>query len=101
MRLINSIKNEEKIIFIRHNNKNVEEKEIKRFYENMKILNDKLIFHFILITHNNNLKISNEILQKHNFIFINLSKHKIKNNNYQEIIESYKYIYLQIKEKLI
>jgi hypothetical protein len=95
-RLINTIKEQEKINFIRYckNQQNLEEKEIYTFYKNIKNINPNLIFNFILISDDNDLVIPNNLL-KDNFIYINLNNYvddDIVNetNDYQKIIKKYK-----------
>ena len=95
-RLINTIKEQEKINFIRYckNQQNLEEKEIYTFYKNIKNINPNLLFNFILISDDNDLVIPNNLL-KDNFIYINLNNYvddDIVNetNDYNKIIKKYK-----------
>ena len=102
-RLINTIKEQEKINFIRYckNQQNLEEKEIYTFYKNIKNINPNLIFNFILISDDNDLVIPNNLL-KDNFIYINLNNYvddDIVNetNDYHKIIKKYKCVFDLIK----
>ena len=102
-RLINTIKEQEKINFIRYckNQQNLEEKEIYTFYKNIKNINPNLIFNFILISDDNDLVIPNNLL-KDNFIYINLNNYvddDIVNetNDYKKIIKKYKCVFDKIK----
>ena len=98
-RLINTIKEQKKINFIRYckNQQNLEEKEIYTFYKNIKNINPNLIFNFILISDDNDLVIPNNLL-KDNFIYINLNNYvddDIVNetNDYNKIIKKYKCVF--------
>ena len=102
-RLINTIKEQKKINFIRYckNQQNIEEEEIIRFYKNIKNINNNLIFNFILISDNNDLVIYN-LLKNDNFIYINLNNYvddDILNetNNYFKIIKTYKCVFDLVK----
>jgi hypothetical protein len=107
-RFINYIKNYNKIFFIRYcdKNENIETNEIINFYKNIKNINNKLLFYFILITNNNDLNIPSELFSKKNFLFINLNKHSGNNtidtdiNPFFQIIESYKPLTNIIYDKL-
>jgi hypothetical protein len=72
-RLINTIKEQKKINFIRYckNQQNLEEEEIYTFYKNIKNINPKLVFNFILISDYNDLVIPSNL---DNFIYINLER---------------------------
>jgi hypothetical protein len=101
-RLINTIKEQNKINFIRYcrNQQNIEEEEILKFYKNIKNINTNLLFNFILIS-NDNLVIPNSLL-KDNFIYINLNNYiddDIVNetNDYYRIIKSYKCVFDLVK----
>ena len=102
-RLINTIKEQQKINFIRYckNQQNLEENEIYTFYKNIKNINPNLLFNFILISDDNDLVIPNNLL-KDNFIYINLNNYvddDIVNetNDYQKIIKKYKCVFDLIK----
>ena len=102
-RLINTIKEQKKINFIRYckNSTNIEEEEILIFYKNIKNINPDLIFNFILISDCNDLVIPNSLLIN-NFIYINLNNYiddDIVNetNNYYKIIKTYKCVFDLIK----
>jgi len=107
-RLFNYIKNSNKIFFIRYCDKteNIEKNEITNFYKNIKNINNKLLFYFILITNNNDLIVPKELFSKKNFLFINLNKHSNDNiidkdiNPFFQIIESYKPLSNIIYDKL-
>jgi hypothetical protein len=102
-RLINTIKEQNKINFIRYckNQQNIEEEEILKFYKNIKNINPNLLFNFILISDNNDLVIPNSLL-KDNFIYINLNNYiddDILNetNEYFKIIKTYKCVFDLVK----
>jgi hypothetical protein len=102
-RLINTIKEQQKINFIRYckNQQNLEENEIYTFYKNIRNINPNLLFNFILISDDNDLVIPNNLL-KDNFIYINLNNYvddDIVNetNDYQKIIKKYKCVFDLIK----
>jgi hypothetical protein len=102
-RLINTIKEQQKINFIRYckNQQNLEEQEICAFYKNIKNINPNLLFNFILISDDNDLVIPNNLL-KDNFIYINLNNYvddDIVNetNDYYKIIKKYKCVFDLIK----
>ena len=87
-RLINTIKEQSKINFIRYckNPQNIEKEEILKFYENIRNINPNLVFNFILISDYCDLLIPSSLL-KDNFIYINLNNYidaDIRNetNNY-------------------
>ena len=102
-RLINIIKEQTKINFIRYckNQYDIEENEILKFQENIKKINPDLIFSFVLISDCNDLIISNNLLSK-NFIYINLNNYinddiLNENNVYFKIIKSYKCVFDLVK----
>jgi len=103
-RLINTIKEQKKINFIRYckNSTNIEEEEILIFYKNIKNINPNLLFNFILISDYNNLVIPNNLLKDDNFIYINLNNYiddDILNetNDYYKIIKTYKCVFELVK----
>jgi hypothetical protein len=100
-RLINTIKEQKKINFIRYckNQQNLEEEEIYTFYKNIKNINPKLVFNFILISDYNDLVIPSNL---DNFIYINLNNYvddDILNetDDYFKIIKSYKCVFNLVK----
>jgi hypothetical protein len=102
-RLINTIKEEKKINFIRYckNQQNLEEEEIYTFYKNIKNINPNLVFNFILISDYNDLVIPSNLL-KDNFIYINLNNYvddDILNetNDYFKTVKSYKCVFDLVK----
>ena len=102
-RLINTIKEQKKINFIRYckNSTDIEEDEILKFYKNVKNINTNLLFNFILISDNNDLVIPNSLL-KDNFIYINLNNYiddDILNekNLYFKTIKTYKCVFDLVK----
>ena len=103
-RLINTIKEQKNINFIRYckNQQNLEEKEIYTFYKNINNINPNLIFNFVLISDDNDLIIPNNLLQD-NFIYINLNNYvdndDIENetNDYYKIIKKYKCVFSLVK----
>ena len=100
-RLINTIKEQKKINFIRYckNSTNIEEEEILIFYKNIKNINPNLLFNFILISDYNDFVIPNNLL-KDNFIYINLNNYvddDIVNDNYYKIIKTYKCVFDLVK----
>jgi|LakMenE01Jun11ns_1017448.scaffolds.fasta_scaffold9951731_6 hypothetical protein len=101
--LINTIKEQNKITFIRYckNQQNIEEEEILRFYKNINKINPNLLFNFILISDYDKLIIPNNLLHD-NFIYINLNNyidHDVLNeeNEYFKIIKKYKCIFDIVK----
>jgi hypothetical protein len=104
-RLISTIKEQDKIYFIRYckNTNDIEEEEIDRFYKNIKNINSKLVFKFILISDCENLIIPNSLLND-NFIYINLNDYiddevlNEKDNHFKNI-KKYKCIFDIIKDK--
>ena len=104
LRLIKTIKEEKKINFIRYckNSTDLEEDEILKFYKYIKDINSKLLFNFILISDCNDLVLPNNLLEKNDFIFINLNNYKDNDtlketDNYQKIIKSYKCVFDLVK----
>ncbi len=102
-RLINTIKEQKKINFIRYcrNQENIEEKEIISFYKNIININPNLEFNFILISDYNNLVIPKNLL-KDNFIYINLNNYidddvLNEKNPYLKIVKTYKCIFDLVK----
>jgi hypothetical protein len=102
-RLIKTIKEQNKINFIRYckNQPNIEEEEILKFYKNVKNINTNLLFNFILISDNNDLVIPNSLLND-NFIYINLNNYiddDILNekDEYFKIIKKYKCVFDLVK----
>ena len=102
-RLINTIKEQKKINFIRYckNSTNIEEEEILIFYKNIKNINPNLLFNFILISDCNDLVIPNSLLKDY-IIYINLNNYiddDIVNetNNYNKIIKTYKCVFDLVK----
>ena len=102
-RLINTIKEQKKINFIRYckNQENIEEEEIIKFYNNIVSINPKLSFNFILISDYNNLEIPHNLF-KYNLIYINLNNYindEILNeeNEYFRTIKKYKCVFDIIK----
>ena len=102
-RLINTIKEQNKINFIRYcyNQQNIEEDEILKFYKNINNINPNLVFNFILISDYDNLIIPNSLL-KDNFIYINLNNYiddDILNetNEYFKNIKKYKCVFDIVK----
>ena len=99
-RLINTIKNKKQIFFIRYckNQNNIEDTEINKFYEKIHIINNNLLFKFILISDCNNIIIPQHLKNKKNFIYINLND-CIDNdiisetNEYFKTIKKYKCIF--------
>jgi hypothetical protein len=99
-RLIENINNETNIFFIRYckDNNDIEENEINNFYENIIRINNNLNFHFILVSDYDNINISENLLLKKNFKYINLKdfyNDDIINekDDYCKTIKSYKCIY--------
>jgi hypothetical protein len=102
-RLINTIKEQKKINFIRYckNSTNIEEEEILIFYKNIKNINPNLLFNFILISDCNDLVIPNSLLKDY-IIYINLNNYvddDIVNetNSYYKIIKTYKCVFDLVK----
>lgn len=102
-RLLEIIKNNKLIKFIRYCKKteDIEELQIHKFYKNIENVNPTLEFYFLLISDNKNIVISNTLSSKKNFKYINLLDHmdedaKKETRNYDKIIKSYKCIYSNI-----
>jgi hypothetical protein len=103
-RLINTIKSEKEIYFIRYckDSNNIEEEEIIKFYENIKNINCDLLFKFILISDCDNLIIPDNLINNEKFIYINLNNFiddDVINEThaYFKIINSYKCVFNIIK----
>jgi hypothetical protein len=98
-RFIKTLKEEKKIFFLRYckNQSNIEEEQINRFYKNIRMINNKLSFAFILISDDDNLILPDSLKNKKNLIYINLKNNPNYNaneyNEYCKTIENYKYIY--------
>lgn len=102
-RLINTIKEQKKINFIRYcyNQEDIEEDEIRNFYKNINNINPNLVFNFILISDYDNLVIPNSLL-KDNFIYINLNNYiddviLNETDDYQKTIKKYKCVFDIVK----
>jgi len=104
-RLINTIKEQQTIFFIRYCKKSndIQEEEINKFCKNIININPNLAFKFILISDCDNLIIPKpNILYKDHFIYINLNNYiddvvlneKIE---YSQIIKKYKCIFNIVK----
>jgi len=97
-RLINTIKSEKQIYFIRYcKNSDISEGEIFNFFYNISRINNDLIFKFILIS-DDTLELSNNLINMKNFFYINLNNHiddDITNekNDYLKIIKQYKCVF--------
>ena len=103
-RLINNIKCETKINFIRYckNNEDLEHEEINKFFELINSFNNQLQFKFILISDYENLTIPDLLLDKPNFIFIDLNKYideEVINetDEYFQMIKLYKCVFNLVK----
>ena len=102
-RLINTIKQQKKINFIRYcnNQEDIKEDEIRNFYKNINNINPKLVFNFILISDYDKLVIPNSLL-KDNFIYINLNNYiddviLNEKDDFQKIIKKYKCVFDIVK----
>jgi hypothetical protein len=102
-RLIKTIKEQNKINFIRYciNSTNIEEEEILLFYKNIENINPNLVFNFILISDCNDLIIPKNLLRD-NFIYINLNNYLDddiinETNAYYKIIKTYKCVFDLVK----
>ena len=107
-RFINTLKNKNKIYFIRYckDQNNIEEDQIHYFYKNIKNINKNLLFKFILISNDDNLQLPINLINKKNFIYINLNEYldddtRNETINYYKIIKSYKCIYDKKRIKCI
>ena len=76
-RLINTIKTQTNLSFIRYckDLNNLEEDEIYNFFKIINYINPNLIFKFILISDCDNLVLPTNLLNKNNFIYINLNEY--------------------------
>lgn len=99
-RLINTIKTEKKIFFIRYckNLNDLQEDEILRFYTNISRLNPSLVFKFVLISDFDDLLIPASLTSNPDFLYINLNKYiddDVLNepNAYFKIIKQYKCVF--------
>ena len=99
-RLINTIKTEKEIFFIRYckNQNNIEDTEIIKFFNNIININNNLLFKFILISDCDNLIIPNNLKNTKNFIYIDLNNYiddDIINETdlYKKTIKKYKCVY--------
>jgi hypothetical protein len=106
-RLIDTIQTEKEIYFIRYckDSNDIEEGEIIKFYENIKNINNDLLFKFVLISHCENLIIPDNLINSENFIYINLNNfidEEVINetNDYFKTIKSYKCIFNIIKPSM-
>lgn len=102
-RLIHTIKTTEKINFIRYckNQQNLEENEIALFFENIKSINPRLVFNFVLISDCNDLVIPTTLVNEQ-FIYINLNNYIdddiLKETiGYFKIIKQYKCVFELVK----
>lgn len=103
VRLLNILKTEKNICFIRHCKgfNDIEEDEIDIFYKNIQKINTNLIFYFVLITDNddNKMKLPKNLNIKPNFIHINLNNYlnydTVTNepDEFQRTIKKHKYIF--------
>ena len=103
-RLIETIKTEKKINFIRYckNQQNIEEEEILKFFKIINTVNPNLLFNFVLISDFNDLNIPNTLIRNNNFIYINLNKYIDDNilnekDDYQKKVKSYKCLFDIVK----
>jgi len=97
-RLINTLKTSETIYFIRYCSRDVEEEQIHTFYKHINNINSNLSFKFILASNVDDLIVPLALLNKPNFIYVNLNNYiddDILNEKveYFKIIKKYKYIY--------
>jgi hypothetical protein len=88
-RMLEIFKTENDIYFVRycHDESNLEEEEIHKFYENINKINKDLNFSFILMGGDDKIKISEELTNKKNFHYFNLKKIK----NADDIIEEFEW----------
>ena len=99
-RLIDTIKKEKQIFFIRYckNSKDLQEEEILLFYTNIRRLNPSLAFKFILISDSDDLLIPARLTSTADFLYINLNKYVDddvlnETNPYFKIIKQYKCVF--------
>jgi hypothetical protein len=99
-RLINTIKTEKNIYFIRYckDAKDIEVKEIIYFFRKIKEINYKLVFKFILISDCNNLIVPNTLKNTTNFIYIDLNDYidediTNESDKYLKIVKKYKCLF--------
>lgn len=100
-----TIQNQKEIFFIRYckNQNDIEETQIHKFCENIKNINPILNFKFILISNDNTLQLSNNLINNANVMYINLYNYiddDIINetNTYLKIIKQYKCVYNIVKK---
>jgi hypothetical protein len=89
VRLLKTLKTENNIYFIRycHDQGNLEEEEIHKFYENINKINKDLNFSFILMGGHDSIKIPDTLLNKNDFHYFNLKKYE----NADDIIEEFEW----------
>jgi flavodoxin len=97
VRLLETLKTENNIYFIRycHDESNLEEEEIHKFYENINKINEDLKFSFILMGGNAGIKISEQLINKNNFHYFNLKKFEhaddiIEEFEWHKLMKAYK-----------
>lgn len=85
-RLINSIKNEKKIYFVRYciDNSDIRFEVIEDFFKIIKNINNELECNFILVTKDHNLCVKPELLANKNFYLLNLSNYN-KNDEFAHL----------------
>lgn len=102
-RLINTIKTEKKIFFLRYccDQYNFDEEQIHKFYNNINKINNSLEFYFVLITINNKINIPSSLLFRRHFLYINLNKKNDDDQqlNFMQIVQMYTHIF-KIIDKL-
>jgi hypothetical protein len=101
-RLINAIKSDQPIIFIRYCKLDIEENQIFNFYRNIKKINNNLNFKFVLVSDCDKLVLSKNLLNLTNFMYINLNNYMDddvinETDEFQKIIKKYKCIYDIVK----
>lgn len=105
--LIDNIKTENKIFFLRtvKDQNDLQEDDIHIFYNTIFNINPNLQFYFIILT-DTNINISENLLNKNNFILFNFSDYldsnkKYNDNIYVRILDDYESDALQQKIKLL
>ena len=85
-RLINSIKNEKKIYFVRYciDNNDIRFEAVEDFFKIIKNINSELECKFILVTKEPNLFVKHELLENKNFYLLNLRKYN-KNDELENL----------------
>jgi len=99
-RFKNLVKEEQNIKFIRYcqNSEDIEEDEIILFCDNVRRINNNLLFAFILISDCDGLIIPDSLMKMENFIYVNLNEYIDagtinEKNGYVQTLKKYKCVF--------